>query len=248
MSLTVWLVILSIIFLSGIVKGTTGFGFALFSLPLLAHFIPIKTLIPVLTLFNLFSSSQIVLQSHQLRIKKSIVLLSVTGIAGIVCGSIMLKFMPDKWLKLLASVVLIILSAMFLTGYRFKIRKLKRGNAIAGIVSGFLGGSLAVSGPPLALFLTSLKLDTENFRNTFAWFSIVTASVATADYIKIGIVHLVTFKIFFISLPGLILSIWLGNVISRKIPVKIFYTGVVTISLMAGILLFLSCLRECLIL
>jgi uncharacterized membrane protein YfcA len=247
MNITIWLIILSIIFLSGIVKGTTGFGFALFSLPLLVHFIPIKTLIPIIMLFNLFSSVQIVLQSGQLRIKKSIILLSVTGVAGIVCGSVVLKFLPEQWLKLMASVILIVLSVMFLSGYRFKIRKLKRGNAIAGTISGFLGGSLSVSGPPLALFLTSLKLDTQNFRSTFAWFSIITASVAMADYIKIGIVHFITFKIFFISLPVLVFSIQLGKLISKKISVQLFYTGVVIISLMAGILLFLSCLRECLL-
>jgi uncharacterized membrane protein YfcA len=229
--------------LSGIVKGTTGFGFALFSLPLLVHFIPIKTLIPIIMLFNLFSSVQIVMQSGQLRIKKSIILLSVTGVAGIVCGSIILKFFPERWLKLMASIVLIVLSVMFLSGYRFKIRKLKRGNAIAGIISGFLGGSLSVSGPPLALFLTSIKIDTQNFRSTFAWYSVITASVAMADYIMIGIVNLMTLKIFLISLPVLILSIQIGKLISKKISVKLFYTGVVTISLMAGILLFLSYLR-----
>jgi uncharacterized membrane protein YfcA len=243
MNITIWLIILSIIFLSGIVKGTTGFGFALFSLPLLVHFIPIKTLIPIIMLFNLFSSVQIVMQSGQLRIKKSIILLSVTGVAGIVCGSIILKFFPERWLKLMASIVLIVLSVMFLSGYRFKIRKLKRGNAIAGIISGFLGGSLSVSGPPLALFLTSIKIDTQNFRSTFAWYSVITASVAMADYIMIGIVNLMTLKIFLISLPVLILSIQIGKLISKKISVKLFYTGVVTISLMAGILLFLSYLR-----
>jgi uncharacterized membrane protein YfcA len=243
MNITIWIIILSIIFLSGIVKGTTGFGFALFSLPLLVHFIPIKALIPIIMLFNLFSSIQIVLQSGHLRIKKSIILLSVTGVAGIVCGSIILKFFPERWLKLMASVVLIVLSIMFLSGYRFKIRKLKRGNAIAGIISGFLGGSLSVSGPPLALFLTSIKLDTQSFRSTFAWFSVITASVAMANYIMIGIVNLMTLKIFFISLPVLILSILIGKLISKKISVKLFYTGVVTISLIAGILLFLSYLR-----
>jgi uncharacterized membrane protein YfcA len=243
MNITIWIIILSIIFLSGIVKGTTGFGFALFSLPLLVHFIPIKALIPIIMLFNLFSSVQIVLQSGHLRIKKSIILLSVTGVAGIVCGSIILKFFPERWLKLMASVVLIVLSIMFLSGYRFKIRKLKRGNAIAGIISGFLGGSLSVSGPPLALFLTSIKLDTQSFRSTFAWFSIITASVAMANYIMMGIVDLMTLKIFFISLPVLILSILIGKLISKKISVKLFYTGVVTITLIAGILLFLSYLR-----
>jgi uncharacterized membrane protein YfcA len=241
-----WIVILSIVFLSGIVKGTTGFGFALFSLPLLVHFIPIKTLVPIITLFNLFSSAQIIMQSHRLKINRSILLLSISGILGVICGSLVLKFLPDRWLKLLAASVLIVLSIMFLTGYRFKIRKMRRGNAVAGLISGFFGGSTSVSGPPLALFLTSLKLDTSRFRFTFAWYSIITATVAMFDYIKIGVVHASTFKIFLISLPVVIVSIELGKYISTKISQRLFYTGSIIVTLLAGLLMLYTCLAECL--
>jgi uncharacterized protein len=246
MALNEWIIILSIVFLSGIVKGTTGFGFALFALPLLIHFIPIKTLVPIITLFNLFSSFQIVFQSTRLKINRAIMVLSIAGIAGVILGSLVLKFLPDKWLELMAATILIILSVMFLTGYRFRIRKLRRGNVIAGLISGFLGGSTSVSGPPLALFLTSLKLDTQHFRFTFAWFSIITAVVAMFDYIKIGVVYTNTFKIFFISLPVLMMSIWIGKIISKKLSQKLFYLGSITVTLLAGLLMFFSCLRECL--
>jgi uncharacterized protein len=246
MSINDWIIILSIIFLSGIVKGTTGFGFALFSLPLLVHFIPIKTLVPIITLFNLFSSTQIILQSRRIKINRRILLLSLSGIVGVILGSLVLKFLADRWLKLLTATMLIVLSAMFLTGYRFKIRKIKRGNVIAGLMSGFLGGSTSVSGPPLALFLTSLNLETVYFRFTFAWFSIITATVAIFDYIKIGVVYASTFKIFLISLPVLILSIELGKLISQKISRKIFYQGTIIVTLLAGVLMFVTCFRECL--
>ncbi len=246
MPITEWIAILGIIFLSGIVKGTTGFGFALFSLPLLVHFISIKTLIPIITLFNLFSSFQIVIQSRKLKINRSILLLSAAGIFGVICGSLVLKFLPDKWLKLVVAIILVIMSIMFLSGYRFRVRKIRRGNIVAGFISGFLGGSTSVSGPPLALFLTSLKLETEKFRFTFAWFSIITAIVAMFDYLKIGVVYALTFKIFIISLPVVIVSIELGKFISLRISQRLFYLGSVVITLLAGLLMFYTCLGECL--
>ena len=244
MDLSTWVIILAIVFISGIVKGTTGFGFALFSMPLLIYFIPIKTLIPVVTLFNLISSIMIIIQTRELKIKRPVLFLSVTGTAGVILGTILLKYMPEHALKLLISVVLIILSIMFLTGYRFKIRKLRRGNAIAGFISGFLGGSLSVSGPPLALFLTSLSPDTKNFRNTFAWFSIITASIAVIDYIKLDLVHAVTFRIFMLSLPVLLLSIQAGKYLNKKVSATLFYKGVVVITLMAGLMLLWSSVKE----
>ncbi len=241
MTINTWIIIFSIIFLSGIVKGTTGFGFALFSVPLLVHFIPIKYLIPIVTLFNLFSSFQILVQSKNIKLKRSIILLSISGIIGVVMGSFILKFFPDRWLELMAAIVLIILSILFLTGYRFKIRHLKRGNVIAGLISGILGGSLAISGPPLALFLTSVETDKLRFRYIFAWFSVITASIALFDYIKIGYVNLFTFKVFAIALPIVIMSIIIGKKLSEIVSVKIFYKVVICITLISGILLFLKC-------
>ena len=247
MDILTWVIVLSIIFISGIVKGTTGFGFALFSLPLLAHFIPIKTLIPIITLFNLFSSVQIVYQLRSYKLNRAVVMLSVMGILGVILGSLLLKFLPDHWLKLLAASVLIVLSILFLVGYRFKVRKLRRGNAIAGFISGILGGSTSVSGPPLALFLTSIKMETQRFRFTFAWYSIITASVAIFDYVKIGVVHVQTFKLFLAGAPLLVISVLLGKHISKKVSAKLFYKVIIVITLFAGIFLFFSCLKDCIV-
>lgn len=239
-----WIVILVIIFLSGIIKGSTGFGFALFSFPLLAHYIPVKSLIPVLTLFNLFSSSLMVMQGKPIKINRRILLLSVTGVIGVVIGSLFILFVPNNWLKLFVSVILIFLAGLFLAGYRFKIRKIRRGISLAGLTSGFLGGSTSISGPPLALFLTSAHLDSAHFRLTFSWFSVFTAVVAILDYIKIGIVHSSTFLVFAVSLPVLILSTIVGKRINGWLPQKAFFHAVIILTLLAGAFLFFDTLKN----
>ncbi len=66
------------------------------------------------------------------------------------------------------------------------------------------------------------------------------------DYIKIGVVYASTFKIFFISLPVVIISIELGKYISTKISQRLFYTGSIIVTLLAGLLMFYTCLAECL--
>lgn len=240
-------IILSIIFLSGIVKGTTGFGFALFSLPLLAHYISFKTLVPILTLFNLASSVQMIIQTRKYRPDRRIIWLSISGIIGTFLGTLVLKFVPQFWLKIIASISLVIISALFLTGYRFKVRRYRRSNLTSGLISGFLGGSIAVSGPPLALFLTSLHINTRTFRVTFAWFSIITAGFAFVDQIKIGVVNQQVFKYFLYGLPVVFISVIIGKWLNKIVPVKLFYRAVVIITFISGAFLFISCLKECLI-
>lgn len=243
MSIQTWLIISGIIFISGIIKGTTGFGFALISIPFLVYFIPIKILIPIITFYNLSSSIQILFQLREIKITKRIIILSIMGIIGVILGSLLLLIISNHVLKLFTSVFLILISILFLAGYRFKVRKLKRGNIIAGVISGFFGGATSMSGPTLALFLTSINLETQHFRHTFAWFSVLTSIIAIFDYIKIGLVTLDSITIFGITLPILFLSVFIGKTISVKIPQRLFYKTVIVTTLLAGILLLYNSVK-----
>lgn len=60
-----WLFILLVVLIASLVKGITGFGFALVSLPILVAWFPVKELIPVLTICNLLASIVIVLQKKK---------------------------------------------------------------------------------------------------------------------------------------------------------------------------------------
>ncbi|MCD6597504.1 MAG: hypothetical protein J7L04_07450, partial [Bacteroidales bacterium] len=76
------------------------------------------------------------------------------------------------------------------------LTNIRRATIIAGLTSGFTGGSISISGPPLALFLSSLNYKNNGFRQVFAIFSIVTSVLAMITYFFIGLVSLDSMKVF----------------------------------------------------
>ncbi len=232
----IW-VLIPVIFLASLIKGTTGFGFALMALPVLVHFYPVKNVIPLLTLFNFFSSVLILYQHRHQKITLENLVLPISGLIGVMAGLTFFYISRASVLKLTIGIILSLISLAFLLGYRIKIKRYRFGSAVAGLLSGFLGGSLSVSGPPLALFLTSLNIDNMRFRFIFAIFSIVVTVSAMAGYIGLHTMNLWTLKHFAIFLPLNIAGVALGKKLAASINVTLFYKVVLSITLISGILL-----------
>lgn len=238
----IWVYVFAVILLASLLKGITGFGFALLSMPLLLFVYPVKFLIPVLTGFNLFTSILIVLSKKQKKQGLKALILPSWGILGLIPGVLFLHFQSDRTLKIFAGIMLSLLAFAFLFGYRFKIRNPRRATMIAGLVSGFLNGSISVGGPPLAFFLTSIKEDNEGFRMKFAWFSIATASSALIGYYTAGLINNETFRMLLYMFPVLITGTLVGKKVSRYIPVELFRKICILISLISGIMVLIDML------
>jgi len=238
----IWVYVFAVILLASLLKGITGFGFALLSMPLLLFVYPVKFLIPVLTIFNLFTSILIVLSKKQKKEGIKAVVLPLWGVVGIIPGILFLHSQSDHSLKIFAGIMLSLLAFAFLFGYRFKIRSPWRATMIAGLISGFLNGSISVGGPPLAFFLTSIKEDNEGFRMKFAWFSIATASSALIGYASAGLVSHETLRLSMIMLPVLITGTFVGKKVSKYIPIETFRKICILISLISGIMVLVDTL------
>lgn len=236
-----WVYIFLIVFISAFLKGTTGFGFALVSVPLFLFFYSPKFFIPIICLYNLVSSLIILAGLSEFKANKKTFILPFWGSIGILIGTVFLKLLPEFWLKILISGVLIFLSVAFLGGYRFRIKNMRRATMIAGLTSGFTGGSISISGPPLALFLTSLNYENNAFRHVFAWFSIIASIFAMLAYWILGLVSLDSLKVFISYLPALLLGVYTGNLINNRMSVKVFQNICILITLIAGIMVLYSC-------
>ncbi|PIF04354.1 MAG: hypothetical protein CSA36_09170, partial [Draconibacterium sp.] len=91
-----YVAIVIVILLAAFVKGVTGFGFALVSLPLLMLFgFDAKELIPVLMFCNLFASILIVLQKKEYKLidRKSRSLI-IYGAVFTILGVAVLNYIP----------------------------------------------------------------------------------------------------------------------------------------------------------
>ncbi|HUS85920.1 MAG TPA: sulfite exporter TauE/SafE family protein [Bacteroidales bacterium] len=229
-----------IILVASTVKGLTGFGLALISMPLLSFFLPLKFLVPLITIFNLITSAIIVWQNPDTKHFKNEILLSSLGVVGVIAGAMLLPVLSDVFLKKILSVVLVALAIAFLSGYRFKIRNIIRARILAGLTSGFLGGLFSIGGPTMVLFLTSLELDKTRFRVTFSLYSLLTTSVAFIGYFFNGLVTLRVITFALILLPALLAGTWLGGKLVEKLPVVTFRKVCIWITLLSGIMIFVS--------
>lgn len=230
-----------IVVFASLVKGITGFGFALVALPPLLIWYTPKEVIPVLLLCNLFSSIIIVLQKkeHKL-INKQFKSLIIYGALFTITGVVFLKYLPEELMVVILSVFLIVLSILSILGIQYPIKLTNRSYKIAGALLGFLTGSISISGPPMALFLYSAKVNNQQFREIFSWFSIVTAIVALAGYFALGILTFKAVEMALIFLPILFIGSFIGKRLNKLIPIVAFKKAILFITLFASIFILLK--------
>lgn len=235
-----WIIL--IIVVASLVKGITGFGFAMVSLPLLLFWYSPKVVIPVLILCNFFASLMIVLQKKEYKlINRHFKSLIIYGGCTTILGVLTLRFMSSNILILSISIFFIIVSILYLFNIKYSRRVRKYTYKIAGAVCGFLTGSISVGGPPLALFLNLRQANNRQFREIFAWFNIITAAIAIFGYALLGLLTMETIKLSLLFIPILLLGTFFGKKINTIIPAKRFRRITVIMSLISSILLLINC-------
>ena len=234
-----WVIL--IIVVASLVKGITGFGFALVSLPPLMIWYSPKELIPVLILCNLFVSTVIVLQKKEKKlVSGQFRTFIIFGGIFTILGVVTLKNISEDLLIKTLSVFLILFSLLSLLGIKYSVKLTNTSYKVAGAFLGFLTGSTSISGPPMALFLHSANVDNKQFREIFAWFSIVTTVIALTGYAVFGLLTKNTFQMAGMFLPILYLGTYFGKRINHLIPIPVFKTSILIITLFASIMLLLK--------
>jgi len=233
----IWIVL--IITLSSLIKGITGFGFALVSFPLLLMWYTPKEIIPILMICNLIASVMIVLQKkeHKLLDKQSYYLI-ITGGLSTIAGVIALSSTNGKWLIRFSGILFIALTIYSLVGKISKDKAMRnRAYLYAGAFIGFITGAVSVSGPPLALFLNRANISNRKFREIFAAFSVITAIIAVIGYYQAGIISLQTLKTSAIFIPILLTGTIIGKKLNTIVSIEIFQTINIILTLIASIML-----------
>ena len=233
-----WIIIIVVI--ASLVKGITGFGFALVSLPPLMIWYSPKEIIPVLLLCNLFSSIIIILQKKERQlINKQFKSLIIYGALFTILGVFLLKYLPEELMIIILCVFLILLSVLSIVGVKYSMKLTDRSYKIAGAFLGFLTGSISISGPPMALFLHSAKVDNQQFREIFSWFSIATSLVALLGYMALGILTVKSVHMALLFLPILYIGSFIGKRINHMIPLVAFKKAILVITLCSSIFILI---------
>lgn len=233
-----------VILLSSVIKGITGFGFALLAIPILSIMFPINLLIPSMVLFNLITSVMMLFQFKEKIRVYYIVPMIVASLAGIPIGIYMLTYLSTDFLKILTSFAIILFSVKMLTGVKLAKRNIHKPIFFAGFLSGILTSSISIGGPPLAIAMDRKGYSKDKFRGIFIWFMVFTSIFTTFAFYHKGLINNDTLKFTALSLPLLFIGSNLGVKIATKINQHQFRKFVIYLNVSMGLLMLITTLLK----
>jgi len=225
-----------IIFLAAFLQGTTGFGFSLFSIPLLTLFISPKTVIPMILLVSVIINISVLYNSRKSLNFKVILPIFLFGILGVPVGAKLLLILPDYVLKIVIGIFILMFGILFYFNVHFKVKHEKVARVIVGFFSGLLNGSITMSGPPIIIFLANEQKGKMHFRAHLASFFLLLTLFTIPVYIYFGLITKVVVDYALIFSVAVIAGVLGGNILIRRIQEVHFRKLTLIIIILMGVL------------
>lgn len=162
------------------------------------------------------------------------------ALAGIALGSVILRYIPTDGAVMKRMIGGIVLALMVLSILRKKLapEKIPSGIGWSGFYGILLGSTTQLAnaaGPISSLYLLAMKLPKETYMGTCAWFFLILNWLKLPIFALEGRVTLDSVKLDLCMLPCIIFGGFLGIVLLRKMPQKIFEYIIQTLVVIASV-------------
>lgn len=195
-----------------VIRGITGFGSGLISVPLLALFLPLKFVVPLVLLLD-FTASIVIGGFNFKRVKwGEIGVLIPFGLIGVVLGTNLLVNLPQKpMLIALAAFVFIFAVRSLFNIHGEKLAS--RGWAVpAALTGGTVGALFGTGGPPYVIYLSHRIHNKSDLRATLSALFFTEGLMRIVSFLIAGL--LVSTKVwlaYFAALPLVLGALYLGG-------------------------------------
>lgn len=159
----------------------------------------------------------------------------IFGIIGIPVGVYFLKIIDVNILKILIGIIIFITAIAMMNGLKVKIENEVLSGGIVGFLSGFLNGSISMSGPPVVIFLTNRGSDKNTFRANLTAYAIVTNIITIGSFMISGITGRENIHYLIYLFPTLLAGVFTGSFLARKINEALFKNIVLVLIIITGV-------------
>jgi len=241
--LTTYIAIILISLFAGFIQGFTGFGSALFAMPLFLLFMNAKTAVPLCILNGLLITTYLTIQLREHLDWKKIRPLIIGCIPGIIAGVYVLKKADNNWIKISLG-ILLIGYASFNLRFRPKLIKMPPFSPyIAGFATGLIGGTFSAGGPPTIIYTMLAGWDKDGIKATLSGFFLVTGFlIACAQWVS-GLTNNLVLQYLSISALPIICGVYTGSLLYSRASTSSYIRLILILLIGMGILMILSALR-----
>ncbi len=218
------------IFVGSLVQGSVGFGFALIIVPTLLLLLPQENVTPIVVMLSLVLNGVALYDCHRILQRKTVLLLSISGVLGVPFGVYLLQEVNATLFKLAVGLLIVILAYLLKIGWKRSSGKQTLTSFFpVGLLSGIMNGSIALNGPPVILLFAHINLEKEIFRANLLGYFFISNCFTILYFAYSNLIHQKILMDSIIYLPALLLGTLVGIKISKRIPEKIFRNVVLLI-------------------
>lgn len=202
----------AILLLAYVIRGITGFGSGLISVPLLALFLPLQFVVPLILLLD-FTASILIGGVHFKRVQwNEIGILVPFGMLGVIFGTTLLVRLPTEPMLLALAVFIFVFAVRSILNLHGDKPASRAWAVPASFTGGTVGALFGTGGPPYVIYLTHRIHDKSDLRATFSAVFFIEGAARIASFLVAGL--LLTAKVwlaYLVALPLVLGALFLGG-------------------------------------
>lgn len=230
------------VFFASLVQSTTGFGFALFAVPLMTFSISTEQAVVIsATMGTLTSGMQFRAERAHCDIP-TVKRMLIAAAVGAPFGLLIILYLTSTQLKLMLAGVIVIFLFISVKGITIS-RGGRQVDFTAGFLSGMLNTSLSTNGPPLAMAMHAQQFPANVFRGTIS-----------AVFLGSGIITLILFAVtahfdtevgiaIAVALPSAAVGYFAGSLIRHRVGESAFRRIVIILLAITAVVTVFNALR-----
>jgi uncharacterized membrane protein YfcA len=201
----------SCIFFAAIVRGYSGFGFAMLAITSLSLLLPPVEIVPSIFVMEVVASLHLLPQAWREIHWRALLWLFLGACLGTPFGVYALAHAPAAPMTLAISVFVLAAAILLAKGYSMRRMPGPAFTFATGTASGLFNGGFGMSGPPVVLFFFGSPTGAAVGRASLIAFFFLTDIVALAWQAWGGLITRTTLWRAALFLPPLGAGVWLGN-------------------------------------
>jgi uncharacterized membrane protein YfcA len=238
--------VLTILFVATLLRSALGFGEALFAVPLLCFFMPVKVAAPLAVLVSItIAACMVALDWRHIHVSSAGWLLGAS-LFGIPVGVLLLAWGHDHVVK--AGLGAIIL-AFAVGSLCWPTPPALSGDRLlatlsAGFLAGVLGGAYGMNGPPLAMYGAMRRWSPQQFNATLQGYFLPASVAGLAGYWWSGLWVPAVTHAWLLALPVVLPAIGFGRALNQRMHSGVFLRIAWSVLGVVGVALLAEALRN----
>jgi uncharacterized membrane protein YfcA len=226
---------LMIALFGGIVAATAGFGFSLVAAPpLLLLYEPVQVT-AMLLILALATRWMLLTDTWRTTNVRTIGAMLPTAWLGIGIGILIVRTVDPDYIKLLASLVVIVAALLLMRGWRPAHAHAPAAGPFVGLLSGLLSPTTGMDGTPVVFLLSSRDYGIASFRSTITVYYYLIIPVSILALVQQGLLGREDMLRSLAVVPPVVIGTMIGQRLVRRLSVERFRSIVYVLLLVSGL-------------